>query len=71
MIIRCCVLLSCCPLPHGLGTPTHTSTTCLHHPSTADILQEALQEEDHEYDVKLLPADRQVSAFLQYDQTQR
>ncbi|XP_050693235.1 uncharacterized protein LOC126983985 [Eriocheir sinensis] len=71
MIIRCCVLLCCCPLRHGLGTPTHTSSTCLHHPSPADILQETVQEEDHEYDVKLLPADRQVSAFLQYDQTQR
>lgn len=68
-LIRCCVLLCCCPLRHSLYTPA-TPKTC-RQPSPAYILQETLQEEDHKYDVKLLPADRQVSAFLQYNQTQR
>lgn len=71
MIISCCVLLGCCPLRHSLRTTRSAPKTCLHHPSPAQLLQETLQEEDHKYGVRLLPADRQVSAFLQHDETQR
>ncbi|MPC90470.1 hypothetical protein E2C01_085458 [Portunus trituberculatus] len=69
VIILCCVLLFCCPPRHSLHTDK-TSGTCHFGPSD-HILRETLQAEDHKYDVKLLPADRQVSAFVEHEQTKR
>ncbi|XP_063840758.1 uncharacterized protein LOC135089245 isoform X1 [Scylla paramamosain] len=69
MIICCYVLLCCCPLRYSVHTD-NTSGTCHLAPSD-HIIRETLQAEDHKYDVKLLPADRQVSAFLEHEQTKR
>lgn len=69
VIIRCCVLLCCCPLRYSLHTD-NTSGTCHLAPSD-HILRQTLQAEDHKYDVKLLPANRQVSAFVEHEQTKR